>query len=166
MGALCKLVDATLFVFFLVIAIVAPLIDGQTCLPHHFFPSFLVELKSWYAQDYGDYLVSEKPHFFVGIVWLELVFQWPLAVACVYGIAAGKSWVSTACLMYGASTLTSMAAILSELSMSNRASEKLLMMYYPFLGFAVLALLRGVLDCSGKNASAGKRSVPHRKKKA
>lgn len=115
MGALCTLVDATLFVFFLFISIVAPLIDGQTCLPAHLFPPFLVELKSSYAHDYGDYLISENPHFFVGNVWFELVFQWPLAVASVYGIAAGKSWVSTTCLMYGASTLTSMVNSLLSL---------------------------------------------------
>ncbi|CAA0816075.1 Transmembrane protein 97- predicted [Striga hermonthica] len=166
MGALCKLVDAALFVFFLFIAVVAPLIDGQTCLPEHLFPPFLLELKRSYAQEYGDYLVAEKPHFFIGIVWLELIFQWPLAVASVYGIVAGKSWLGTACLLYGASTLTSMVAILAELSLSNRASDQLLMMYYPFLGCALLALLRGLLANSGKNAAVGKRSVPHRKKRA
>ncbi|KAI3457321.1 hypothetical protein Pfo_013984 [Paulownia fortunei] len=166
MGALCKLVDAALFMFFLFIAIVAPLIDGQTCLPLHFFPPFMVELKSWYAQEYGDYLVSEKPHFFVGVVWIELIFQWPLAVACVYGIAAGKSWFSTTCLMYGVSTLTSMVAILAELTLSNRASDQLLMMYYPFLGFALLALLRGLLTHSGKSIAIGKRLALHRKKRA
>ncbi|KAL2245762.1 transmembrane protein 97-like [Sesamum indicum] len=166
MGALCKLVDAALFIFFLFIAIVAPLIDGQTCLPQHLFPPFLKELKSWYAQEYGDYLISEKPHFFVGIVWLELIFQWPLAVASVYGIAAAKTWSSTTCLMYGVSTLTSMVAILTELTLSNRASDQLLMMYFPFLGFAVLALLRGLLTCSGKSMTIGKRPVLNRKKRA
>lgn len=112
MGTLCKLVDAVLFAFFLIIAIAAPLLDAQTCLPKHFFPPFLVELKSWYSQEYGDYLISEKPNFFVGLVWLELIFQWPLAVACIYGIVAGKSWFSTTCLIYGASTLTTMVKVL------------------------------------------------------
>ncbi|KAL6535886.1 hypothetical protein OROHE_012730 [Orobanche hederae] len=166
MGALRKLVDAALFIFFLFIAIVAPLIDGQTCLPQHLFPPFLLELKNWYAQEYGDYLVAQKPHFFVGIVWVELIFQWPLAVACVYGIAAGKSWLSTTCLIYGASTLTSMVAILTELSLSSRASDQLLMMYYPFLGFALVALLRGLLANLGKNTATGKRPAVQRKKRA
>lgn len=115
MGALCKLVDALLFVFFLVIAVAAPLIDAQTCLPHHLFPPFLLELKGWYAQNYGDYLVTERPHFFTGLVWLELIFQWPLALACLYGIAAGKSWLRTTCLIYGASVLTSMVRVFSLL---------------------------------------------------
>lgn len=68
MGALLKLVDAVLFVFFVVIAVAAPLIDAQTCLPESLFPSVLVELKNWYAREYGDYLMTQKPHFIVGIV--------------------------------------------------------------------------------------------------
>ncbi|GER56369.1 transmembrane protein 97, partial [Striga asiatica] len=32
---------------------------------------------------------------------------WPLAVDCVYGIPAGKFWLGTTCLLYEASTLTS-----------------------------------------------------------
>ncbi|KAL8474358.1 hypothetical protein ACS0TY_030992 [Phlomoides rotata] len=164
MGALCKLIDALLFGFFLVIAVATPLIDGQTCLPHHFFPPFLVEFNSWYAQKYGDYLFTEKPHFFTGLVWLELIFQLPLALACLYGIAAGKSWLRTTCLIYGASLLTSMVAILAELQLSNRGSDQLLTMYYPFLGFAVLALLRGLFGDSGKSVTIGKRPAPRKKR--
>ncbi|GER29280.1 transmembrane protein 97, partial [Striga asiatica] len=68
----------------------------------HPFPPFLLDLKSWHAQGYDDYLVTEKSYFFLGI--------WPLAVARVYGISAEKSWLGNACLLYGASTLTSMLA--------------------------------------------------------
>lgn len=113
MGALAKLVDATLVVFFVVIALAAPLIDAQTCLPQSLFPSVLVELKSWYASQYGDYLVAQKPHFFVGIVWLELLFQWPLSIANLYGILAAKSWFNTTCLIYGVSVFTSMVKFAS-----------------------------------------------------
>ncbi|KAG6407020.1 hypothetical protein SASPL_130000 [Salvia splendens] len=164
MGVLCNLVDIVLFVFFLMIAVAAPLLDAQTCLPQHLFPPFLLELKSWYTQNYGDYLVSEKPHFFVGIVWLELVFQWPLAVASLYAIAAGRSWLSTTCLLYGASTLTSMVAILAELKQSNRASDKLLNLYYPFLGFAVLAVLRGLFGYLEKSVTIGRRPLLRKKR--
>uniref|UniRef100_M1D256 EXPERA domain-containing protein n=1 Tax=Solanum tuberosum TaxID=4113 RepID=M1D256_SOLTU len=65
MGAFVKLLDLLLFVYFLLIAIVAPLFNGQVALPKHIFPPLLVDLKSWYTQQYGDYLVYEKPHFFV-----------------------------------------------------------------------------------------------------
>ncbi|WMV39039.1 hypothetical protein MTR67_032424 [Solanum verrucosum] len=166
MGAFVKLLDLLLFVYFLLIAIVAPLFDGQVALPKHIFPPVLVDLKSWYTQQYGDYLVSEKPHFFVGLIWLELLFAWPLSVLSLYAIAAGKSWIKTTSLMYGVSTLTAMVAILSEMKNSERASDKLLMIYYPFLGFAILAILRGLLPHSGKSVSIGKRSVIGRKKRA
>ncbi|KAE8075724.1 hypothetical protein FH972_014417 [Carpinus fangiana] len=166
MGALLKLTDAVLFLFFLVIALAAPLIDAQTCLPHSLFPQVIVDLKNWYSHEYGDYLVAEKPHFFVGIVWLELLFQWPLALLNLYGILGGKPWFNTTCLLYGASCITSMVAILSELLGSGKASDKLLMMYFPLLGLGVLAILRGLLPHSGNSTSAiGKRPLLGRKKR-
>lgn len=113
MGVVLKLVDAILFLFFLLIAVVAPLIDAQTCLPLSYFPEFLVQLKEHYTQDYGDYLLAEKPHFFVGLVWLELLFQWPLALLNLYAILTSKPWFNTTCLMYGVSTSTSMVSLLS-----------------------------------------------------
>lgn len=113
MGAFLKLIDVILFIVFLVIAIAVPLLDAQTCLPSNIFPDILVNLKTWYTHEYGDYLVSEKPHFFVGLIWLELLFAWPLALASLYGIVAGKSWLRTTCLLYGVSTLTSMVFLTS-----------------------------------------------------
>ncbi|KAK9051960.1 hypothetical protein SSX86_028588 [Deinandra increscens subsp. villosa] len=167
MGAvMMKLIDAILFLFFLIISIAVPILDPQTCLPSNIFPDILVHLKTSYAHEYGDYLISEKPHFFVGLSWVELLFAWPLSIASLYGIVAGKSWLRTTCLLYGASTLTSMVAILSELVGSGKASEKLLKMYFPFLGFAVLAILRGLLPHSVKSTVIGTRPVLGRKKRA
>ncbi|KAK1432219.1 hypothetical protein QVD17_09113 [Tagetes erecta] len=161
-----KLVDAILFVFFLIIALGAPLLDAQACLPANIFPDVLIRLNTWYANEYGDYLVFEKPHFFVGLVWLELVYAWPLAIASLYGIVAGKPWLRTTCLLYGVSTLTSMVAILSELVGSGKASEKVLKMYFPFFGFAILAILRGFIPHSGKSNATGTRAALSRKKRA
>lgn len=165
MGALIKLVDALLFIFFLFIAIVAPLIDSQLILPLELYPKALVDLNNWYKQEYNDYLSAEKPHFYVGLVGVQLFFQWPLALICLYGIAAGKSWLHTTCLMYGSSTFTGMVAILAEMIGSKRASETLLKLYYPFLGFAVLAILRGLVSCSGKSGMSAKRNSVNRKKR-
>ncbi|XP_058072592.1 uncharacterized protein LOC131221362 [Magnolia sinica] len=103
-----QIADAILLLFFLVISIAAPLIDAQTCLPTRFFPQFLVDLKSWHANEYGDFLMLEKPGFFVGLVWLEIVFQWPLALANIVGIIGRKSWYRTTCLIYGVSTSSGM----------------------------------------------------------
>ncbi|MCL7048369.1 hypothetical protein MKW94_030628 [Papaver nudicaule] len=76
-----NLTNGLLFIYFLFITIVAPLFDGQTILPIEFFPKLLIDLKSNYAQENNDYLISEKPHFFVGLVWVELLLQWPLCMA-------------------------------------------------------------------------------------
>ncbi|KAG5616576.1 hypothetical protein H5410_016400 [Solanum commersonii] len=67
MGAFVKLLGLLLFFYFLLIAIVAPLFDGQVAVPKHMLHPVLVDLKRWYTQQYGAYLVSEKPHFFVGL---------------------------------------------------------------------------------------------------
>ncbi|CAK7329681.1 unnamed protein product [Dovyalis caffra] len=170
MGVFVKLIDLILFFFFLVIAVAAPLIDAQTCLPLSLFPDFLINLKQWYAHQYDDYLIIEKPHFFVGIVWLELFFQWPLSLLNLYAILASKSWFNTTCLIYGASVLTSMVAILAELTGSGKASDNLLMMYSPFLGLGVLCILRGLIPSSSKSSGPRPKSsrIPAlaRKKKA
>ncbi|OIW08428.1 hypothetical protein TanjilG_03104 [Lupinus angustifolius] len=165
MGALLKLIDAILFLFFLLIAIVAPLIDAQTIFPLSYFPEFFVQLKTNYAQDYGDYLISEKPHFFVGLVWLQLFFQWPLALLNLYAIFASKPWFNTTCLIYGVSVSTTMVAILSELAGSNKASETLLKIYSAFMGLGILAILRGLQGHSSKTTSGHNRRVALARKK-
>ncbi|VVA90056.1 unnamed protein product [Arabis nemorensis] len=166
MGALGKLIDVILFLYFALMAVIAPLIDGQTALPKGIFPEFLTDLKSNYISDFGDYLLMEKPLFLVGLVWHELLFLWPLSIANVYAILTGKSWFGTTCLLYGASLVTSMAAILGEMIGSGKASDKLLMMYVPFMVIGILAVLRGLVSRSSKNTgSVGKRSTikPRRK---
>ncbi|KAL0865496.1 hypothetical protein Bca101_044614 [Brassica carinata] len=166
MGAFGKLIDAILLVFFALMAVIAPLIDGQTALPKSIFPAFLTDLKTSYIAEFGDYLLMEKPHFLVGLVWHELAFLWPLSIANVYAILAGKSWFGTTCLLYGASLVTSMAAILGEMIGSGKASERLLMMYVPFMGIGILAVLRGLVSSSTKSSgSGGKRYtiMPRRK---
>ncbi|KAH9793119.1 hypothetical protein WN944_010887 [Citrus x changshan-huyou] len=168
MGAFVKLIDAILFVFFVAIALAVPLIDAQTCLPVNFYPPFLVDLKTWYTDEYGDYLFTEKPHFFVGIMWLQLLFQWPLALVNIFAILTSKSWLNTTCLIYGSSVLTSMAAVLAELMGSGKAKDELITIYCPFMGLAVLAFLRGLVGQSSKTTSfnIGKRPALARKKKA
>ncbi|ESQ36404.1 hypothetical protein EUTSA_v10008934mg [Eutrema salsugineum] len=166
MGAFGKTIDVVLFFFFALMAVVSPLIDGQTALPKGIFPAFLTDLESNYIAEFGDYLLMEKPHFLVGLVWHELLFLWPLSIANVYAILAGKPWFGTTCLLYGASTVTSMAAILGEVLGSGKATDRLLMMYVPFMGIGILALLRGLVSRSTKSTgSDGQRStiMPRRK---
>ena len=108
MGILCKVVDTLLLVAFVVLLLAGPLIDAQLVLPETTFPDVLIRLKQRYAEEYQDYLMVEKPHFFVALVWLELVFQWPLVLLNIYGILSSKPWFNTTCLIYGASVITAM----------------------------------------------------------
>ncbi|KAJ7981303.1 transmembrane protein 97-like [Quillaja saponaria] len=166
MGFAVKLADASVFLLSLVIALSVPIIDGQTCLPLSLYPESFVDLKNWYSREYGDYLFSEKPDFFVGLVWLEILFQWPLALSNIYGILAGKPWIKTTSLIFGVSVTTSMVAILSDMIRSKKASDTLLMIYYPFLGLSVLAILRGLLPHSSRTTSnIGKRPAALGRKK-
>ncbi|GMN58134.1 hypothetical protein TIFTF001_027243 [Ficus carica] len=166
MGALVKVIDSVLFLFFVVIAVLVPLINAQACLPASLFPEFMVELKAWYERESGDYLIAQKPHFFVGLLWHELLFQWPLVLANLYGILASKRWFNTTCLIYGVSVIAAVSAILSELIGSGKASDKLIILHYPFVGMGVLATLRGLLPQSSKTASTvGKGPALGRKKR-
>ncbi|KAL7218965.1 hypothetical protein ACSBR2_012100 [Camellia fascicularis] len=149
MGVLIKLIDAVLLFFFLVVILAAPAFDAQACFPSKFFPNFLVDHNLWFTSEYGEYLLIEKPSFFVGLMWLELLFQWPLAIANLYAIlVGGKPRFNSTCLVYGVSVFTGMVAVLAELILSSRIMNVLMMMYLPFLGFAILAILRSLLPCS------------------
>ncbi|KAJ4801435.1 Transmembrane protein 97 [Rhynchospora pubera] len=167
MGAISILLDTVVFIFSLVIAIATPLLDSQSCLPSHIFPAPLVDLKKWYADLYGDYLVTEKPHFFVGLIWVEIFFLWPVCVANLYGIVKGRGWSRTTSLMAGVCAGTSMAAIMAEVLRSGRASEKLIQMYSPFGAFAVCAILRGLLPRPRKTSlPSASHGYSARKKRA
>ncbi|XP_017970031.1 PREDICTED: transmembrane protein 97 [Theobroma cacao] len=167
MGALCKVLDAILLLMLVLISVAAPLLDSQSVLPESIYPELLVRLNKWYAGEYQDIFLLEKPHFFRALLWLELAFQWPLALLNVYGMLASKPWLNTTCFIFGASLVTSMAAILGELLGSPKASDKLLMVYSPFMGFGILAMLRGLVPHSGKAApTTGKGPALARKKRA
>ncbi|KAF7077197.1 hypothetical protein CFC21_081774 [Triticum aestivum] len=154
MGALSWAADAVVVIYSLTVAITAPLVVAQGILPRRLFPAPLVAFKLWYAAKFDDYLTAEPPSFFRGLNWLELIFQWPLNVANVYGILAGCPWAATTSLMAGVSTLTSMAAILGDILGSGRATKKLLLVYVPYVAFAVVAILRGLTSGSGTQAGS------------
>lgn len=68
MGLVSFLLDATIVLFSAVLVVAITLIDFPTIAPSHLYPQDLVELKQLYDNEYGDYLMKEKPHFFVGLV--------------------------------------------------------------------------------------------------
>ncbi|KAJ3670423.1 hypothetical protein LUZ60_010747 [Juncus effusus] len=165
MGVITIFLDTIVFLFSLILSIVAPLFDAQSCLPSSLYPTPLTELNRWYSDQFGDYLTTEKPLFFVGLVWIELLLLWPLSVANVYGILKGKSWVKTTSLMAGVSAATSMAAIMTEILGSGRASERLIQMYSPFGLFAICAILRGFISRGKRVSSSSGSHGPSARKK-
>ncbi|CAA7394441.1 unnamed protein product [Spirodela intermedia] len=157
---------AVLLPFFLLLSVSAPLMDSQSCLPPHLVPQVLSDLRRRYAAEFGDYLISESPSFFLGLLWVELLFVWPVSIAAAYAIVTGgRRWLPKACLMAGVSVATSMAAIMAEIVNSGRGSTKLLQMYAPFAGFAVVAILRGIFPSSSSSEAAIDPAARKTKKK-
>ncbi|KAI3860961.1 hypothetical protein MKW92_028166 [Papaver armeniacum] len=78
-----------------------------------------------------NYAVSEKLHFHVGLTWVELLLDWPLAIVSLYGIILNKrSWVKKTCLIYGVYNFTSLVAISSKWIVSGRGSLRLVTKIY------------------------------------
>jgi len=153
-SCLGKSVDMLLLAFFSLVTIATILIDSQSILPACLFPDALRHLADWYATEYGDYLVKNKPPFFVGCVVVEILVQCPLAIANVYGIIKGKRWFQTTCLIYGVCTATTMIPILADILASDSASSELLGMYIPFLIFPLIAIGRGLAPIQSFKSSA------------
>lgn len=143
-SCLGRSVDILLLTFFSLVTTATVLIDSQTILPARLFPDPLRQLVDWYSTEYGDYLVKDKPPFFVGCVVLEMVIQCPLAIANIYGIIQGKRWFQTTSLIYGVCIATTMVPILADIMASDSASSKLLGIYIPFLIFPLIAIGRGL----------------------
>ncbi|RZC44048.1 hypothetical protein C5167_036998 [Papaver somniferum] len=129
-----KCINGLLLIYFLFMVIVTPLIDVGHIL-------------TWYATNkIGDATSSNKiPHFAVVFILFEHLLVWPLCIANFYGIFKAKSWVKKTCLIYGVGATTAMAAILSEIIRSSGASSALSSIYVPFLGFALISTLNGLV---------------------
>ncbi|OMO72324.1 Transmembrane protein 6/97 [Corchorus olitorius] len=168
MGAVCKVVDAILLLQFVLISVVLPLFDMQIVLPGTIYPQVIVSWKNWYIGKFQDYLVVEKPHFFVALIWHEIVLLWPLTLLNVYGILTSKPWFKTTCLIFGASYVTTMTVAFGEMFGSKKASDKMLMCYAAYTDAGILALLRGLfpISCKLDAPTAAKGPALARKKRA
>ncbi|KAI3914668.1 hypothetical protein MKW92_053851 [Papaver armeniacum] len=129
-----KCINGLLLIHFLFMVIVTPLID-------------ISHILTWYANNgNGDAPSSIKiPHLAVVFILFEHLLVWPLCIANFYGIFKGKSWVKRTCLIYGIGATTALAAILSEMIASSGASSTLSSSYLPFLGFALISTLNGLV---------------------
>ncbi|GMP48041.1 hypothetical protein CsSME_00015538 [Camellia sinensis var. sinensis] len=160
MVSVMKLMDRVLIVFSITFAVIAPFDAGLLFLTPNLDPNnnnnlLVHHLKPLYEFKFGDYLATNKPAFFVALVWLELVFLWPLQLLNLYGIILSPhpSWLGLTFLLFGASYCTAMYAILAEL-MSHTVSDTLIMLYLLFIGCGVLSILRGLL--TDYSSAAGK----------
>ncbi|KAJ6797605.1 transmembrane protein 97 [Iris pallida] len=167
MGLIGVVVDAVLVYFSVVVLLTVPLVDSQCALPASLYPDQLVRLKRFFEATYDDYMFEENTPFFVGIVWMEIFFLWPLCLANIYGLVRRKSWVGTTLVMVGVAVGTAMATIYGELLLAGRASEKLVQVFIPFVFFSFLATLRGLFPPRSAAAAAGaSRATPAEKKRA
>eukprot|EP01018_Ginkgo_biloba_P009847 Gb_12131 [translate_table: standard] len=149
-----KLLDILLLIYFFVMFANAPLLDAQLLLPPQVFPKLLRDLLDSIIREYGDYLLRDKPPFFVGIVLVEILVQWPLAIANIYGIIAGKRWVRSTSLIFGVCTATAMAPVLADIYAGGEASKQLIPLYVPFFIFPLMAIGRGLMPVSSPKPSA------------
>eukprot|EP01018_Ginkgo_biloba_P009845 Gb_12133 [translate_table: standard] len=149
-----KLLDIVLLIHFFFMFVAAPLLDAQLLFPPQMFPNVLRDLLDWIIRENGDYLLRDKPPFFVGLVWVEILVQWPLVIANIYGMLTGKRWVGSTCFIFGVCTATAMAPVLADIYAAGEAGKQLMQFYLPFLIFPLMALGRGLVPVSSSKPSA------------
>ncbi|XP_044974957.1 sigma intracellular receptor 2-like [Hordeum vulgare subsp. vulgare] len=164
MGAVSATADVVVALFSLIMAVAAPLFDSQVVLPRGLHPAPLVDIHRWFTVAFGHYLVADPPPFFLGFVWLDLAFLWPVCVANLYGILAGRRWSATTSLMAGVYMLTYLSAILGDMLGSGKATPRLLQLYAPFIVIAVTAVLRGLCSYSAPLTAATSVASAQKKK--
>uniref|UniRef100_A0ACD5U7P4 Uncharacterized protein n=1 Tax=Avena sativa TaxID=4498 RepID=A0ACD5U7P4_AVESA len=111
MGAMSATADGAVVVFSLIMAIAAPLFDSQIVLPRCLYPAPLVDIHRWFIVEFDHYLVADPPPFFIGLVWVDLAFLWPVCVANLYGILTRRRWAATTSLMAGVYMITYLVSI-------------------------------------------------------
>ena len=112
MGAVSAAADGVVVLFSLIFTVAAPLFDSQIVLPRRLYPALLVDIYRWFIAEFDQYLIADPPPFFIGLVWLELGFLWPVCVANLYGILRRRRWAATTSLMAGVYMLTYLVPVL------------------------------------------------------
>ncbi|KAK8604270.1 hypothetical protein V6N13_099217 [Hibiscus sabdariffa] len=155
MGLIGKVVDAVLLVTFVSMSVVPLLLDFQALVPESMVPDVLVRLYKWYTIEHQDYLLLERPAFFMALMKVELCFTWPLAIINLYGLLTSKPWFKSTCLIFGSALFTSTTAMVGDMLGSTKPmADKLAMMYSPFIAMGLLAVLRGLVLPSTKASFA------------
>ncbi|KAE8657389.1 hypothetical protein F3Y22_tig00116995pilonHSYRG00020 [Hibiscus syriacus] len=145
MGNLGQVVNALLLLEFFSILVIVPLDIPESILPYHLNP-----LYRFYTTISRDYLVLDKPPFFMALMMLELFYLFPLAVLNIYGMLTAKPWFNSTCLLFGASLITSTTAMLGDILGSDKPSADFMAkLYSPFIALGALTVLRGLVPQRG-----------------
>ncbi|GMI99834.1 hypothetical protein like AT1G05210 [Hibiscus trionum] len=148
MGNLGKVVDGLLLLAFVGILVIVPLDIPDSVVPYDRNPFY-----KFYTAVSQDYLVLERPPFFMALMMLELFYLFPLAVLNIYGLLAGKPWFNSTCLIFGSSIIASTTAMVGDILGSGKPSAAFMArLYSPFIPLGVLAVVRGLVPLSCKAA--------------
>lgn len=134
------------------------LLDSQMIFPGA-HPQPLIDLLDWYAVTFDDKLMQRPGETWLNsMLWIEFVFQLPFFFVAVYaictkgkGMVNGKGWFRSYCMLYGASTATTVVPILTLVTLDpdKTLEQKLILygFYGPYFIFPVwIALLAASTD--------------------
>jgi hypothetical protein len=111
--------------------------------------------------------VRVKPHWFVALVWMELLFQMPLAIALLYSYAQGLSWTRQLGLVYAVHVLTTMPPIFYHFESTLQPPHKYCVfgVYAPWVVMPTIMLARFALGAPNITRRRGTTKTSTAKKR-
>jgi len=161
MVSITKVIDIILVLFLINVATTAPL-DLGLLLQLRGGPTSS-PLLPWYKIKVGEYLATQKPAWFIGIVWLEVFFLWPLSVLNLYALVKRPHppphWFRFTSLIYGASYAASLIPVTAEVIQlkSGGVPSAILVLYFLFIGCGALLMYRGSLTSPADTTPTAKK---------
>ncbi|EFJ29615.1 hypothetical protein SELMODRAFT_91736 [Selaginella moellendorffii] len=135
--------DVGLAIFFALNVPLVLFVDSTAVLPMSCFPAAIQALVRWHIRTSGDYLMRDKPPFFLGLVFCEIFVQLPLYIANAIAFYYGKPWGRTTGIIYGVHTATTMIPILFDILCSQVPTKfQLFSIYVPYLIIPLIVLVR------------------------
>ncbi|KAI3853496.1 hypothetical protein MKW92_053445 [Papaver armeniacum] len=147
-----KFINGILLIYFPLMVIKAPLLDLYMFLPATSSNGNLLKMRG-----YNNHTQQFKPHFYVDILWLDLLIKWPICIFNFYGLFTNKYWVRMTCLMYGVFRSRSWYVLLNYVNIQDcnlfRYGYVLKTFYayeslYTFMVFGLITTLIGLIPIS------------------
>ncbi|KAM6175136.1 sigma intracellular receptor 2 [Erethizon dorsatum] len=90
-------------------------LDLQGLLPRELYPDQVRNLLKWYSAEFKDYLMEDRPVWFMSFLFCELVFQLPFFPIAAYAFFKGTCrWIRTPAIIYSVHTMTTLIPILTS----------------------------------------------------